>query len=199
MIKDDKRVLVGAAALAIAFEVTLIICVSEFERFAPAPFKPKASETQFIETEIVKLPEPPQPKLRSKEALPSPAKPEAVLSKDPNKGRKAKPNETEHLTDSNQTQAEAPLPPTHGAVALSTPSPVIPPYLRDRELKSSVVIEFQITSEGSVTPKLLGSSGNEELDQIAISTAKKWRFRPAEKDGHPIDAKVRLRIVFEVQ
>jgi TonB family protein len=60
------------------------------------------------------------------------------------------------------------------------------------------VIEFLITASGGVTPRLLRSSGNDELDAIALTTVKKWQFRPAEQDHKAIDSKIRLRIVFEV-
>lgn len=76
---------------------------------------------------------------------------------------------------------------------------MIPAYLQNQELKTSVVIDFFINSQGGVTPRLVGSSGNEELDAIAIEAVKKWQFRPAENDHHAIDSKVRLRIVFEVK
>jgi TonB family protein len=61
------------------------------------------------------------------------------------------------------------------------------------------VIDFFVDSQGESTPRLVGSSGNEELDAITLATVKKWQFRPAEQDGKPIDAKTRLRVEFEVQ
>jgi len=76
---------------------------------------------------------------------------------------------------------------------------LIPSYLQDQNFKTSVVIDFFVSALGSVTPKLVGSSGNEELDALALNTAKKWQFRAAEKDHHTIDSKVRLRIIFEVK
>ena len=99
----------------------------------------------------------------------------------------------------NQADAGPDLGPTHGPVALYAPAPVIPKYLRDQNLKTSVVIEFLITAEGSVTTRLLDSSGTEELDAIALNTVSKWKFKPAAQNNAPIDSKTRLRIVFEVQ
>jgi TonB family protein len=88
--------------------------------------------------------------------------------------------------------------PTHGPIALYAPAPVIPEYLRNQNLNAGVVIEFFITGGGTATPKLLVSSGNEELDAIAVDTVKKWQFKPAENNNIPIDTKTRLRILFEV-
>jgi len=100
--------------------------------------------------------------------------------------------------EQNQVNAGPNLGPTHGPVALYSPAPVIPNYLRNQNLKTNVVIEFLITAQGQVTPRLLDSSGNDELDSIALNTVKKWQFKPAAQDNVPVDSKTRLRILFEV-
>jgi TonB family protein len=100
--------------------------------------------------------------------------------------------------EQNKVEAGPDYGPTHGPVALYSPSPVIPTYLRDQNLKTSVVIEFLITAQGQVTPRLLESSGNNELDSIALNTVTKWQFKPAAQDNVPVDSKTRLRILFEV-
>ncbi len=101
-------------------------------------------------------------------------------------------------TEQNQVDAGPDLGPTHGPVALYAPQPVIPSYLRDQNLKTSVVIEFLVTAQGQVTCRLLESSGSDELDALSIQTAEKWRFKPAAQDNVPLDSKTRLRILFEV-
>ena len=130
-------------------------------------------------------------------ATPAPPQHEAAISKNPNQGRKSKPNENP-FPEQNQTKEGPPMAPTHGPVALFAPPPQIPSYLQNQNLKASAVIDFLITAQGGVTPRLVGSTGNEELDAIALAAARNWQFRPAEKDHKPVDSKVRLRIVFEV-
>jgi TonB family protein len=100
--------------------------------------------------------------------------------------------------EQNQVNAGPDLGPTHGPVGLYSPAPVIPSYLRDQNLRTSVVIEFLITAQGQVTPRLLESSGNDELDRVALDSVAKWQFKPASQDNVPIDSKTRLRILFEV-
>jgi TonB family protein len=100
--------------------------------------------------------------------------------------------------EQNKVDAGPQLGPTHGPVALYAPKPVIPDYLRDQYLKSSVVIEFLIMAQGQVTPRLLQSSGSDELDSIALNTVAKWQFKPAAQDNVPVDSRTRLRILFEV-
>jgi TonB family protein len=109
--------------------------------------------------------------------------------------KKEPPKKTEAQ---NQVDQGPDLGPTHGPVALYAPSPVIPTYLRDQKLNTNVVIEFFITAQGLVTPRLLASSGSDELDSIALSTVNKWKFKPAAQDNVPIDSKTRLRILFDV-
>ncbi len=153
-------------------------------------------DSKFIEAEVFEVPR--EAHLTSETPHVS-AAPEAVLSHTPGAGRHAKPGEN-LIQEHNQTKAsDAPAAATHGPVAVYTPSPIIPSYLQEKELKASVVIEFLVSSLGAVTPRLLASSGNEELDAIALTTAGQWQFRPAEEDHKPLDSKVRLRIVFEVR
>jgi TonB family protein len=122
---------------------------------------------------------------------------EAVISKTPDKGRAAKPGE--NIVDTNnRTETGTALPPSHGPIVVYSPQPSIPQYMRDQALKASVVIDFTITATGEASPRLVNSSGNEELDAIALKTAKTWRFKAAAKENHPVDSKIRLRIVFEV-
>jgi TonB family protein len=109
-----------------------------------------------------------------------------------------KKQEAPKAEEQNQVNAGPLMGPTHGPVALYSPAPAIPDYLRNQYLKASVVIEFLITAGGEVTARLLDSSGNDELDAIALATVKKWQFKPAAKDNVPIDSKTRLRINFEV-
>jgi TonB family protein len=155
-------------------------------------------ETQFIEAQVFQLPE--QAHLTEEKKLQplEPKRAEPTLSKIANQGADA-PKTNSPLEEKNQTQTGHPMALTHGPVAVHAPAPVIPSYLQDKEIKTHVVIDFYVNSLGSAVPRLAGSSGHEELDAIALNTVKKWIFRPAETDGKPVDAKVRLRIVFVVQ
>ena len=101
-------------------------------------------------------------------------------------------------SEQNQVNAGPDLGPTHGPVALYSPAPVIPAYLRGQNLRTSVVIEFLITAQWEATPRLLDSSGSDELDAIALATVRKWQFKPAAQDNLPVDSRTRLRILFEV-
>ena len=88
---------------------------------------------------------------------------------------------------------------THGPVLIESPSPVLPAYLKQQDLNTKVVIEFTVHANGQATPRLLSTSGNEELDQLALAAAAKWKFYPAESNHQAMDSKVKLRILFEVK
>jgi TonB family protein len=197
--RSHSKTLWICAATAFVVEFLILTSVGISQHWLAHPQKNNGlDQDKFLEATMMQLPE--EAHLEEEKPIKAPAPKEIAISKKPDQGRKAKPNENP-VEDKNQTQSSTnpALGPTHGPVAVFAPPPVIPSYLQNQELKASVVIDFFITSQGSVMPKLVGSSGNEELDAIAINTAKKWQFRAAEKDHKPIDSKVRLRIVFQVQ
>jgi len=188
----ERKLLRRSLVAALIFELLALTAFGTNWHWLAHP--PKTDDTSnFIEAQIFELP--PEAQLMEKTAVH--AKPEVTISKTPNKGREAKPDEK--VQEENQTQSGSQLAPTHGPVAIFSPSPKIPAYLQDKDLHTSVVIDFFVTAQGIATPRLVGSSSNEELDAIALAAAKKWQFRAAEKDHLPIDSKVRLRIMFEVQ
>jgi TonB family protein len=88
---------------------------------------------------------------------------------------------------------------THGPVVAFGPSPQLPAYLRDQALHATVLIEFTVAEDGGATPRLVGPSGDEELDALALKAAKQWKFNPAVDANRPVPAKVRLRMNFDVK
>lgn len=183
-------------AIALLIESAILVAVGTSQHWLVHPKKDTLDSSRFVEAEMVQIPKE-KPALTEEKPV-TPPHHERVFSKVPQQGRKAKPEEKNPVEESNVTHSHTQLGPTHGPVAVYSPAPTIPPYLQNQNLHANVVIDFYVTAQGGAIPKLVGSSGNEELDAIAINTAKKWQFRPAEKDHQPIDSKVRLRIVFEV-
>jgi len=186
---EEERRLWRSAGLALGLELLFFLALG----LSHLPFfHNRFDSANYIEAQILEVPA--NSHLTGEKTTPDDD--EVVFH--PKAGRKAVKKETPKPPDQNQVDAGPSLGPTHGPVALYSPAPVIPAYLRDQNLKTSVVIEFLITAQGEVTPRLLDSSGNDELDAIAINTVKKWQFKPAAQDNVPIDSKTRLRILFEV-
>jgi TonB family protein len=190
--QDGKR-LWQAAAVAVVLEALFFLGLGLGHLpFLRNPF----NSTDYVEAQIVQLP--PNAHLTGAQAVKD--EDEIFFSrKQSHKAKKEEKKEPPKVAEpQNQVEAGSSLGPTHGPVALYAPSPVIPPYLRDQNIKAFVVIEFLITARGQITPRLLQSSGNDELDAVALHTVTQWKFTPASRDNIPIDSKTRLRILFEV-
>jgi len=101
-----------------------------------------------------------------------------------------------------QNQTVAGAPPqvlTRGPQVESAPAPKLPSYLKNQNLKTSVLIEFLVTASGVSTPSLIGSSGNEEVDRLAAKGRSAMDLHGRALNEGKIDRrKVRLRINFEV-
>ena len=190
---EDQKLLARSAAAATGLEVLFFLVLG----LGNLSFLMSAFHSDGPETRIVQLPD--SSHLTGAAAVQD----EAEVYFNPRR-KHPKPKKTEPKGKKapapvqNQVKAGPSLGPTHGPVALYAPAPVIPAYLRNQNLKTNVVIEFLISAQGQATPRLLESSGSDELDAIALDTVKKWRFKPAAKDNRPVDSKTRLRIVFEV-
>lgn len=79
------------------------------------------------------------------------------------------------------------------------PKPTIPDALRSDAFDKTFVAEFTVGEDGTpMAVKAVQSTGNDELDRRALDAAKKWRFKPATRDGQPVIGRVRLFIEFQV-
>ncbi len=80
------------------------------------------------------------------------------------------------------------------------PEPVIPDDLRQEALDKTCVVELTVAANGNVTQATVSqTSGNRQLDDLALKAAKTWRFRPASIDGEATEGKVRLTVEFKVE
>jgi protein TonB len=84
------------------------------------------------------------------------------------------------------------------AEVLSAPHPEIPSSLHENCFKSCCIARFLIGTNGKASVKLISSSGNEEVDDIALKTLQQWKFKPATIDGKPIESARKIRVEFEV-
>ncbi len=128
--------------------------------------------------------QPPKPEEKPKEiaSLPKPAAPE--------------PKPTEPAPAPKQpvfTEAEPAVP------LASEPQPAIPDDLRDEALDKTCVAEVTVGPDGKPTDaKISQSSGSDELDRLALDAARQWKFKPATRDGAPVESIVRIHIEFQV-
>lgn len=85
------------------------------------------------------------------------------------------------------------------AKLLENPLPKIPPHLHEECFKSCCIARFKIDEKGQYQVRLISSSGNTEIDEITLSTLRRWKFKPAMLDGKPVATTRRIRVEFEVE
>ena len=92
----------------------------------------------------------------------------------------------------------APRGPTKDSEAISTVQPNIPDDLRQQEFKTFVRVRVKIQPDASFTVTLRTSSGNAEIDKLVLDALNKWKWKPALRDGTPVESTQLFKFEFEV-
>jgi protein TonB len=80
-------------------------------------------------------------------------------------------------------------------VTFQPPTPPYPKMAQAARIQGTVMLEMVIGTDGAPTTVSI-ISGHPHLQSHAIEYAKKWRFKPALVDGHPVTARFQLRLNF---
>jgi protein TonB len=91
-----------------------------------------------------------------------------------------------------------PAGPTKDAEVVSQVLPDIPDDLKQEDFQSSVRVKVDIAPDGSFVPTLRSSSGNDQIDRIVLEALKKWKWKPALRNGEPVESIQLFRFDFEV-
>jgi TonB family protein len=83
-----------------------------------------------------------------------------------------------------------------GPEALRKVDPKYPPELRSRRVEGEVVLYAIIRKDGTVDSIELLAGIDPVLDQNAVDALSQWKFRPAERQGTPIELEAIVRIPF---
>lgn len=81
--------------------------------------------------------------------------------------------------------------------AVSAPDPKYPDIPVDAEPQGTVVMLIGITAKGHVEPVRVVHSDEPAFEKTALDTVKKWKFKPAEKNGHPVPVQVTVEMKFQ--
>jgi protein TonB len=81
--------------------------------------------------------------------------------------------------------------------ATSAPDPKYPDLPEGAEPQGTVVMLIGVTAKGHVDPVRVLYSDEPAFEKTAVDTVKKWRFRPAEEDGHPVPVQVTVEMKFQ--
>ena len=79
-------------------------------------------------------------------------------------------------------------------------APEYPLKARDNGTSGWVDLAFDVEPDGSVTHvAVLSSDPKNVFDTAAIEALRKWRYRPVQRDGHPVEQPARQRIRFTLK
>ena len=79
---------------------------------------------------------------------------------------------------------------------LTTDRPFYPKEAFEANIQGTVGLVVVVRADGSVGDIRVTKPLEPNLDEAAIDSARKWRFKPGTKDGQPVDVIVRLDISF---
>jgi protein TonB len=81
--------------------------------------------------------------------------------------------------------------------ATSAPDPKFPDLPPDAEPRGTVVMLVGINAKGRVQAVRVLRSDEHVFEASAVDTVKKWKFRPAEKNGQAVPVQVTVEMRFE--
>lgn len=83
------------------------------------------------------------------------------------------------------------------AVPLTEPRPSLPDDISLDDIHRPFGALFTVHADGTASVKMQSSTGNSRLDGLALESARRWTFRPATRDGQPVESFLRLQMDFE--
>jgi TonB family protein len=78
------------------------------------------------------------------------------------------------------------------------PDPEYSKEAKKKKVQGIVVLFVVVTIEGKATDISVAKSSGLGLDEMAIEAVRKWRFKPAMKDGKPVAVKVPVEMTFRL-
>ena len=87
---------------------------------------------------------------------------------------------------------------TEPPVPVRMVAPIVPEGFSHNGSSGLVTVHFLVDEKGNVKEPTVLKSSHSELEEPAIAAIKKWRFKPAIKDGNPVAVHVSIPIKFQV-
>src|SRR5208283_3602670 len=81
--------------------------------------------------------------------------------------------------------------------ATHAPDPKFPVLPADAERHGIVVMLVGVNAKGHVQAVRVLRSDEQAFEQSAVETVKKWKFKPAEKNGQPVPVQVTVEMKFK--
>ena len=86
---------------------------------------------------------------------------------------------------------------TEPPVPVRTVSPEIPDSFSRSGKLGLVTINLRVDDKGNVQDPTVVKSSHSELEEPAVNAIRKWRFKPARRDGSAVSVNVTIPIRFE--
>lgn len=93
------------------------------------------------------------------------------------------------LIVSAQAAVEPPVP-------VRTVAPEFPSEMRAQRVSGLVTVSVQIDESGNVVDSSVEKSSNPAFDPAAVAAVRKWKFKPAKKDGAAVAIRVSIPVKF---
>jgi len=81
-------------------------------------------------------------------------------------------------------------------VVVVEPMPVYPHLFFKKNSEVVVVVDLMVDTDGLPQDVHIAKSGGEKFDENAIEAVKKYRFKPAVKEGHPVTVELNVEVHF---
>ena len=88
---------------------------------------------------------------------------------------------------------------TRGAVETKHVDPVYPENLLKTEQQGNVLLIGRIDAQGRMQDLFVVSTTHQDFSQPALEAVRAWQFRPAIKDGKPIEIFTNVTVRFRIQ
>ncbi|MFZ5634967.1 MAG: energy transducer TonB [Pseudomonadota bacterium] len=85
-------------------------------------------------------------------------------------------------------------------VPISRPAPAYPTEAMRNNETGTVLLQITVDASGDPQEvRVKRSSRSRALDRAAAQAARRWKFRPAQQDGRPVEASVEVPITFTLE
>lgn len=83
-------------------------------------------------------------------------------------------------------------------VILSKPDPVYPPQARRQHIQGQVILSVLFGASGNLRVLKVERGLGHGMDAAAVQAAEQIKFKPAERNGRPVDSRAMVHIIFQL-
>lgn len=78
-------------------------------------------------------------------------------------------------------------------------TPVYPSGLRDKNITGEAILAFVVNAKGNVEQVRVIRASHEQFGQAAKAAVEQWKYKPARKDGRPVNCRMQLPMAFDIR